>query len=189
VDNSLDVSRDEFKSNITKALINVYAQAFQKAYRVLFQSTIQSRMTMPPSVSDLKINFSSITPTGDLNADSTKKNVELKYFLIQNNTIVPVEYAHDALNLLNSQEIATVLQYEVIEKAYMEKSPRVQIVVDQRLWIIGAVLGPIALIILVFWLTGFIYYKCISPRRALEKTDKNDVLKVFFNYISSEKIN
>jgi flagellar biosynthesis/type III secretory pathway M-ring protein FliF/YscJ len=69
--------------------------------------------------------------------------------------------------------MATILQYEVIEKAYMEKQPRVTTTQNQQLWIIAAVLGPVAFLIIVFWITGFLYYKCISP-----KNPKNAARKV-----------
>ena len=76
--------------------------------------------------------------------------------------------------------MAAILQYEVVEKAYMEKEPRVTTTQNQQLWIIAAVLGPVAFLIIVFWITGFIYYKCISPKNA-KNTAKIPATKVVPN--------
>ena len=172
-----DVTQNDFKNNITKGLVGVFTQAFQTAYRILVQTkVINSRLVQPPTEANLSVNISSINSMGDFSPDGTKKNVQIIYCLLNNNAIVPVEYAHDSINLLSDQEVASILQYQIVEKAYMEKEPRVTAVQDQRLWIIGAVLGPIALLILIFWLTGFLYYKCISPRSA-KKNQKVDVAK------------
>lgn len=100
------------------------------------------------------------------------------YSVANNNNIIPVEYAHDSINLLSSQEMAAILQYEVVEKAYMEKEPRVSATQSQPLWIIGAVLGPVFFLIIVFWITGFLYYKCIRPTSVKKNPKPTIVTKV-----------
>lgn len=145
----------------------MFVQAFQKAYRVLVPVLSQkNRAITIPTASNMKVSLSQIIPTEEYNADSTKRNVRLVYYVLKDNNAVSAEYAHDSINLLNSQEMAKTLQYEVVQIGEMEKNQSNNVVTDQRLWIIGAVLGPVAFLLLIFWLIGFIYYRCINPRRA-----------------------
>lgn len=61
------------------------------------------------------------------------------------------------------------LKNEIVDIGYVEKKPYNQSEdEDLRLWIIGAVLGPIAALVILFWIIAFIYYKCINPKRKLD---------------------
>lgn len=165
VPKSTNLATNEFSNNITLGLRIAYSLAFQKAYRVFFN--LKSRVVQqPPSFDQIQLILSNINNTGLATADNTKSLVKLRYYLTSNNEIVQPEFAADSINLLTKQEMAQILGQEIDEKGYIETRPREAVVDDKRLWIIGAVLGPIALIIIIFWLIAFIYYKCINPKRS-----------------------
>jgi len=85
---------------------------------------------------------------------------------------VSPEYSHDSLNLISDQEMSNFLKVEVVEKAWMEKSPRTITVDDSQMWIIGAVLGSLFVVLTVIWILGYIYYRWVRPRRPT-KFDKD----------------
>lgn len=72
--------------------------------------------------------------------------------------------------------MAQYLNQEVENQGYVELKPREPVAVDQKLWIIGAVLGPLALIFILFWIVLYIYYKCINPKKPLQDS-KSKILK------------
>jgi hypothetical protein len=47
---------------------------------------------------------------------------------------------------------------------YVAVWPRSSTLQDNQLWIIGAVLAPLAFLCIVFWLCLLIYYTCVNPR-------------------------
>ena len=159
---NINVSTDTFRSNMTDGLKNAYVAAFNKVNL----NFIDKAGRNTPNFADIQINMTSITRTGRTNADNTKDFVNLRYFVLNNNQIVPSDFASDSINLLTGQEMAQYLNQEVDDPGYIETRPRTQETQqDQRLWIIGAVLGPVAFLAIVFWLVAFIYYKCINPRK------------------------
>jgi hypothetical protein len=60
--------------------------------------------------------------------------------------------------------------YEVKEQGYIEKIPRVSSIDEKKLWIIGAVLGPLVLLIFLFWIICFFYYKCVNPKKKIDNS-------------------
>ena len=147
---------------------DAFAVAFQKAYRVFNQTTNSNARIIqtPPKSEEIKVVMSDVKNTGQASSDNTKNLVRLRYYVTQNDDLIQPDYAADSINLLTNQEMAQIIGQEVDEKGYIETRPRSPIVDDKRLWIIAAVLGPLALIIVLFWLIAFIYYKCINPRKA-----------------------
>ena len=149
---------------MTRGLRSAYADAFQKSYKV-FANKNAFYQTTPPTADQIQLVLSSINNTGLVNVDNTKNLVSLRYYLMTNNEVIQSDFAADAINLLSKQEMAQTLGQLVDEKGYVETRPRNAIDYDQRLWIIGAVLGPLALIIVLLWIIAFVYYKCINPKR------------------------
>ena len=154
---------------------NAYDAAFSKANTIFNQKRSQIK---PPG--NISISINNITLTGRTNSENTKNVVQLKYNItdLDNRQIFPAVYAADTINLLTSSEMGIYLNYEVDEQGYAEEAPRdYSSNTDQKLWIIGAVLGPLAFLIILFWLVAFIYYKCIRPRNKKSKIMEKEKLK------------
>lgn len=114
---------------------------------------------------DIKIILRNIVPTGQTNPENTKNIVNLEYYLLNRNQLVSPEFASDSINLLTDQEMAQALSNEIETRAYIDTKPRTPTVNDQQLWIIGAVLGPLLFLLILFWIIFYVYYKCINPRK------------------------
>jgi enamine deaminase RidA (YjgF/YER057c/UK114 family) len=165
VPKTTNLTTTDFSTNITNGLRVAYSTAFQKAYKVFFNQKSRVVQT-PPTFDQIQLTLANINNTGQSSADNTKNLIRLRYYLTTNNDFIQPEFAADSINLLSKQEMAQILGQEVDDNGYIENMPRSAVVDDKKLWIIGAVLGPIALIIVVFWIIAFIYYKCINPKRS-----------------------
>jgi hypothetical protein len=110
-----------------------------------------------------------ITNTGKTNALNTKYVVNVIYYVQNNNALVKADFAATSINLLSGQEMAQFLGQEVINQGYAQSIPIVMTsVTDNRLWIIGAVIGAIVFVIVLFWIVACVYYTCINPRKNLK---------------------
>lgn len=83
-------------------------------------------------------------------------------------------FAADSIQLLSKQEMAQLLKYEIIDLGYVEKKPySTKELGESKYWIIGAVLGPLIFLVILFWLVAYIYYKCINPKISKDKITTN----------------
>ena len=165
VEKSIDITTVEFKKNISISLKNAYINAFSKA-QALFNNRV-SRSIKPIVSNDIEIYIKDIYQSGLTNPENTKNIVDIRYCILNSTdlTLIPSDYSADSINLLGLQEMSKYLNYEVKEQGYIEKIPRVSSVDEKKLWIIGAVLGPLIFIILLFWFICFFYYKCVNPKK------------------------
>ncbi len=171
VNKSADINDPGFRTIMTAGLQNAYLSAFSKAYSVFINQ--KSRTLVEPSL--IKVNLVDILKTGVINPENTKQEVNLRYIVLNNNRVLNSSFAADSINMLSIQEMAQalnsdMLNTEIIERGFVEvmpynKSPPAQ----PQYWIIGAVLGPIVFIVIVFWLIAYIYYRCINPKRNFKK--------------------
>ena len=154
---------------------SAYNNAFSKSTLIFNQNSNQAQ-----APGNISILINNITLTGRTNSENTKNIVQVKYSVIDidNGQTYPAVYAADTINLLTSSEMGIFLNYEVDNQGFAEDNPRVYSSnPDQKLWIIGAVLGPLAFLIILFWLIAFIYYKCIRPRNNKSKIMEKEKLK------------
>lgn len=165
VEKSIDITTVEFKKNISISLKNAFINAFSKA-QDLFNNRV-SRSIQPIVSNDIEIYIKDIYQSGLTNPENTKNIVDIRYCILNSTdlTLIPSDYSADSINLLGLQEMSKYLNYEVKEQGYIEKIPRVSSVDEKKLWIIGAVLGPLIFIILLFWFICFFYYKCVNPKK------------------------
>lgn len=130
--------------------------------------------------------------TGKTNPENTKNEVKLKYYVLNDNKVINGAFAADSINLISKQDMSRYLNNEIVEQGYVEKAPyKTDGEEDLRLWIIGAVLGPITFIVALFWIIAFVYYKCINPKRKLDKKkgfrlndESSDTVKIIFTFFS-----
>jgi hypothetical protein len=175
----VDIYGTEFLQNIVKGLQHCYASAFNKVGALFVNSKNQRVGSKEILAEDLEIVMAPPIKTTKRNAENNKDVVNLRYYVVDRSTgkIVPPTYAADSINKLNEQEMAKMLEQEVETKGYVEVMPRGSTTQDNQLWIIGAVLGPLLFLCIVFWLILFIYYKCINPRTNLHAKTKPQMLK------------
>ena len=168
--NSISVSNASFRADVINGLKSAYVAAFTRASSIFSQKLL---INPTQSFENIKIMMDSISLTGITNPENTKNVVKLRYYIMdQNNVTFTAVYAADAINLLTKSEMGIYMNQEVNDQGYAEDMPRTYSPdADQKLWIIGAVLGPLALLIFLFWLVAFIYYKCIRPKNN-NKQDK-----------------
>ena len=119
------------------------------------------------------MNIVDIVKTTISNPDNTKNEVNVRYYLTNSDRLIQPEFATDSINLLSDQEISQILKQEVVDPGYIDSNPRTTTNDGQRLWIIGAVMGPLVFLIILFWIIAFVYYKCINPRQPLIEKDKS----------------
>lgn len=154
-------------------LRNAYFTAFAKAYSIFLNQ--KSRNLAEPSKNEIQINIAGISKTGLTNPENTKKEVKLRYLVLNNQRVVDAAFAADSINLISRQEMAQFLysdqlNTEVVDIGYVEVQPYdTESPADPQYWIIGAVLGPIAFLVILFWLIAYLYYRCINPKRNFKK--------------------
>lgn len=128
----------------------------------------------------MQLVLASSLPNGYTNADKSKNQINLRYYLVDGSTGQPIsaELAADAINLLSVQDLAQYLGQEVVQQGYIEAQPRVNpSSADEKLWIIAAVLGPILVLILIIWIIICVYYKCINTsKRRLNSKSKSRII-------------
>ena len=175
VEKSINIYNDSFRSCIATGIKKAFNKAFTKANFIFNQKSNQ--MQNPVNIS---VSINDITLTGRTNSENTKNIVQVKYSVIDldNGQTFPAVYAADTINLLTAPEMGIYLNHEVDNQGFAENNPRVYSSnTDQKLWIIGAVLGPLAFLIILFWLIAFVYYKCIRPRSNKGKIMEKEKLK------------
>lgn len=70
--------------------------------------------------------------------------------------------------------MAQLLEHEIVDLGYVEKQPySTKQLEEQKYWIIGAVLGPLIFLVIIFWIIAYVYYKCINPKRSNDKKQAN----------------
>ena len=134
------------------------------------------------------VNWVNSLNTGKTNALNTKYVVNVIYYVQNSNALVKADFAATSINLLSAQEMAQILGYEVVNQGYAQAIPLVTTsVTDNRLWIIGAVIGAIVFVIVLFWIVACFYYTCINPRknlktpRARRLTESPSSVRKYFN--------
>lgn len=176
VNKSVDLNSETFQRNLTDGLRYAYSDAFTRASAIFFSQV--SRAILESILrKEVKINLVNVNPTGRTNAENNKNIVNLRYYVLNNNELVPPEYASDAINLLSGQELAQYLNNEIETQGYVESKPREESQSNKNLWIIGAVLGPIFLLIILFWIIAFTYYKWVNPRKKSSDNEKKKLTK------------
>ncbi len=173
---TVDVLSSDFFTSIINSLKECYCQAFNRAMQLFVSKTKRIHDT-PIRPEDIDIVMNMTRRTGRRSADNSKELIELKYFVMNKRNVVDSEYAADSINLLNKQEMAQIMRQEIDQQGYVEIKPRDNPSGDQPLWIIGAVLGPLAFLCLSFWSILFVYYKCINPRNRMNAKTKPQILK------------
>lgn len=163
VDKTVDISAEDFKDSIRDGLKDAFIYSFDKATQLLISDNL--RMQASKSSPDVEIQLDNIRSTEKYNYDFTKKEIQLRYLVKKDGVVVSPEYSHDSLNLISDQELSNFLKQEVVDKAWMEKSPRTNTTDDNQLWIIGAVLGSLLAVLIIIWISGYVYYKWVRPRR------------------------
>lgn len=182
MDKQVNTSTADFQSNITTGLLSAYKAAFVKIQNLFtIQNSRRSVLTtLRFDPNQLQIVLVSSQPNGKTNADRSKNQVDLRYYLVDGVTKQPIsaELAADAINLLSLQEMARFLGQEVVQQGYVEAQPRANAApTDDKLWIIAAVLGPLAVLFVVFWAIFWIYYKCINTqKRRLSSKSKSQII-------------
>ena len=182
---AIDIYTSKFLADIVNSLKTCYATAFNRATS-LFVNKVKriggtGTFVTPDSI---QIMLANTIKTGKRNAENTKDMINLRYYVINNGSIVDADYAADSINLLDKQEMAQILNQEVETKGYVEVKPRSISSQENQLWIIGAVLGPLAFLCILFWLILFFYYKCINPRTNINSKTKPHVLKEYPSSVS-----
>jgi hypothetical protein len=168
VEKSVDISTSDFKSNITAGLKTAYIAAFIQSQSLFYNTVSRSLQLTSPNFNDIKIYVKDIFKTGNTNPENTKNVVDIRYCVLNSTDLrlIPSNYASDSINLLGLSEMSNYLNFEVKDQAYIETQPRTMGTYDNKLWIIGAVLGPLLVLIILFWIVCFIYYKCINPKKS-----------------------
>ena len=203
MDKSVDVTSAQFRANITSGLGRAYTDALMRVNSLFYQTRLDSTRALVDNMTNstgtattngtsssdvaapssgggaIQVLLHNIEKTSMSNAQNTKDLVNVTYLIATNggSELVPSDYAADAINLLDEQEMALYLNHDVDELGYVGSMPRDSASsVNSYLWVIGAVIGPIAFLVIVFWIVCFVYYKCISPRnnKSSPSDDKSD---------------
>ncbi|XP_046582211.1 mucin-3A-like [Haliotis rubra] len=171
---SEDVSSAAFKDKMEERLAGVYEEAFTRE-QMINNGTYQplKRRKRYASSPDGSVKLQVV----NVERESTSNNVKLTYLAEKDGKMVPSNKMVDALELLDHQEVALGLGYVVDSKA----EPYVPIPVqppaeDRKLWIIAAVLGPIALIIII-WIIICIACRCCN-RKTNADAEEPHLMKV-----------
>ena len=168
VNKTTNISGDDFKANLITGLTAAYTLAFQRAFTVFINQKSRNYKSIGLNNQVLVVPVN-ITNTGKTNALNTKYMVNVVYYVQNNNALVKADFAATSINLLSGQEMAQFLNQEVVNQGYAQSVPIVATpVVDNRLWIIGAVIGAIVFVIVLFWIVACFYYTCINPKKNLK---------------------
>lgn len=173
-----DVNSQTFRDSMEEGLARAYALALARQqsgggnnrrkrrfaaflYKLLEQQLMMRRRRAVSGNVEVKI-------TDAQKQASNPSNAELHYTVAESGQTVPATQASSTLNTLQDQEMALELQRVVVtvaRPAAQEVTP-VQPEEDKKLWIIGAVLGPLVLIVIV-WIVV-----CVAVRHSQRNKDK-----------------
>ncbi|KAL8603800.1 hypothetical protein ACOMHN_058535 [Nucella lapillus] len=126
-----------------------------------------SRSKRAAVVNDVEVQMTEIK-----NATGSSVNAELTYVVREKGQALTAQVASQALNGLEHQELALELNHLIVTKARPASGEEPSAAAagegagDERLWIIGAVLGPLAFLLLVWMLV------CLLVRYRANRTDK-----------------
>ncbi|XP_041366063.1 uncharacterized protein LOC121381047 isoform X2 [Gigantopelta aegis] len=156
----VNTSLETFRQELEYKLSLVYEEAFRRqeqinngTYNPLRR---RKRYAVSPS-GDIKLQVLNVSREADSN------NVHLTYLMEKSGSLVPAATAVERMKLIDDQEAALGLGYVVLTKAEPYVKPADTGPVDQKLWIIGAVLGSIAFLLLI-WLLVCILCRCCCQK-------------------------
>ncbi|XP_046338834.2 uncharacterized threonine-rich GPI-anchored glycoprotein PJ4664.02-like isoform X2 [Haliotis rufescens] len=172
---SEDVSSDAFKEKMEGRLAGVYGEAFAREEMInngTYQPLKRRKRYATSPDGNIKLQVVNVE------RDTTSNNVKLTYLAEKDGKMIPSDKMVHTLELLDHQEVALGLGYVVDTKA----EPYVPVPVqppeeDKKLWIIAAVLGPIALIILI-WIIICIACRCCCNRKTTADAEEPHLMKV-----------
>ena len=137
----VDVKSNNFSAFIQDGLRRAYTAAFLKSYSNFLNNNNQA--LQPSLVTDgIDVNMVNISFTGDTNADKSKNQVLLTYYLADSATgsAVPAKLSADSINILSPQEMSSYLNQEIVDNGYVQSMPRTPASSTNRdLWIIGKI--------------------------------------------------
>ncbi|XP_071099965.1 uncharacterized protein [Haliotis cracherodii] len=172
---SEDVSSDAFKEKMEGRLAGVYGEAFTREEMInngTYQPLKRRKRYATSPDGNIKLQVVNVE------RDTTSNNVKLTYLAEKDGKMVPSDKMVDTLELLDHQEVALGLGYVVDTKAEPYVPVPVQpLAEDKKLWIIAAVLGPIALIILI-WIIVCIACRCCCNRKTTADAEEPHLMKV-----------
>ncbi|VDH99232.1 Hypothetical predicted protein [Mytilus galloprovincialis] len=135
-----------FKTKVETGLANAYDLAFQK------QGQARRRKRF------VQIGKAGINVT-DITRAAGKEDVTVAYTVDKDGTTLPATEAVAATSSISDQMMAIKLGYEVSSKAetYISQEPATDDT-PSNLWIVGAVVGAIAFVVIVIWIVVCIIY-------------------------------
>ncbi|XP_050410928.1 mucin-2 isoform X2 [Patella vulgata] len=167
---SVNISTDEFKDDMEINLLNAYIEAYKRQEEIdngVYEPLLRKKRMATSDTGDLKLQILNISRIPD-NSD-----IDVVYILQHNGEYVPASVASDRLNLFSEQELALRLGHVVSQIAKPYNAPVVSPVTeDKKLWIIGAVLGPIAFIFLI-WIVLCCVFRCCKKPAHEENKQQN----------------
>ncbi|XP_071120367.1 uncharacterized protein [Mytilus edulis] len=141
-----DVNTVTFQTKVESGLANAYDLAFRK------QGQARRRKRF------VQIGKAGINVT-DITRAAGKEDVTVGYTVDKDGTTLPATEAVAATSSISDQMMAIKLGYEVSSKAetYISQEPATDDT-PSNLWIVGAVVGAIAFVVIVIWIVVCIIY-------------------------------
>ncbi|CAH1786721.1 unnamed protein product, partial [Owenia fusiformis] len=160
-----DVRTPEFFEKMELRLANAFVKAYDRSeaikngtYTPLLsqaeEENLAQRTKRAVKVSDVEVQLVNSTREGG-------NNVSLVYYHTKNNSIVPTDDAVAVLGLINEHEMILLMGHSVavvVEPFFPPFPP-----IDQKLWIIGVVIGSLLVLIGIIWCVMFMYCKMCRP--------------------------
>ncbi|CAI9722309.1 myotubularin-related protein 13-like isoform X8 [Octopus vulgaris] len=154
VRSDIDVNSFEFKHGMEERLARSYVEAYKRGEHILNGTYRPLRKKRFAVVKDIALQIMKIVHFNH----GTSQNVSLVYYMEKNGRPVPAKDAIKHMNLIQLQELAIYLNHVVVlrAEAYL-KTPDGKYTEN---WIIGVVLGSVAVVLLFMWCVLFIFFKC-----------------------------
>ncbi|XP_053384129.1 mucin-3A-like isoform X2 [Mercenaria mercenaria] len=172
IQRNINVSDPTFVSNMENGLANAFNEAFirkklvdEGKFEPLRRRRRRKRYT---SVGDASVHIH------DLSRTEATTTVAADYTVEQSGKVLTADEAVEALEVLDTQELAILLKQvvDVKAEAYIQTDkPDEPVKDDSQLWLYGIIAGSIAGVVVVIWIIVCIYCKCCRQKNSEEDAE------------------
>ncbi|CAF3517864.1 unnamed protein product [Rotaria socialis] len=165
------------RESVRQGLVRVINLAFTCIANPSHTNCTQTSQRRKRDVCSSGYNVNLLSRITDVSTSSASRNYQVDYSVVSlcsgGGLVSPIQ-VKTAMDVLSSAQIITTLGYnyegELIRSTAIGNTQTA--VADPKLWIIGAVLGPVGFVLLLIFVFCYLHYKC-RPRPANRQLNKN----------------
>lgn len=168
---SFDPSTNQSRESIRQGLTSVINLAFRCRSNLSYPNCTQARQTRQTCSNGYTVNLlTNLVQVASGNPAKYKVDYSV-VDLCDSGRLVSPTVVRSATDVLTRDQITTIFGFQ-FDGAFIQSTAlsasTTPPVVDQKLWLIGATLGPVAFVLLLIFFFCYLHYKC-RPRQTSDK--------------------